>query len=148
MPREEDLVGGREGGAAAAAAAGFGVSPGAAADHGQAVEPGAEQAEADAGDCRDGDGRAAAALEAVDPHHGELPQRRLEEEHRRHGRLRHEHQEQQLDHFALAWIGFVVRFDGIEEGGGGGGGVWGFRASDEAGIRKFSFCFLHLYSSF
>ena len=93
MAREEDLVGGGEPHDPGAVE----LPLGAAADLGHGVEAGREQDEDGGRDGARHDGPAP-ALEAVEREHGELPQRRLEEQSRRHRSLRREHREEELDH--------------------------------------------------
>jgi hypothetical protein len=97
VAREEDLVGGGE----PAGPGAVELSRGAAADLGHAVDAGGEHDEDGGGDGAHHDG-ATPALEGVEPEHGQLPQRRPEEQRHRHAGLRRQHREQQLDHHAAA----------------------------------------------
>lgn len=111
VARDEDLVGGGEPHDPGA----VDLPLGAAADLSHAVEAGREQDEDGGRHGTHHDGRAP-PLEMVEREHGQLPQRRLEEQRRRHRGLRREHREEELDHRARA-VGGGKRRGGAEEAG-------------------------------
>lgn len=115
---EEDLVGGGERPRPRAVE----LASGASADLVHAVDAGGEDDEDGGGDGAHHDG-SAAALETVEAEHRQLPHRRLEQQRDRHGGLRREHREHQLDHRAA-----VVVLGRERERGG-----WDFGFSAEGG---------------